>query len=270
MIGKYLEQETSERLARAEQALKRALDLNPDLSLAENALAHLEVDLGRAEASMVRLLRRAKDRPADPDLYAGLTHACRYCGLLSAAAAAAEQSRRLDARLRTTAPQVDFMRHQYARVYEETADPYMRALALLMMDRPVEALSALEGLQLIAGHRLSFFIESLRHTILGDRERAGVELRRLRDIPDPEARFYVARNLSYIGAHDEALALMDTVVDGGFFCLPALAQDPWLDPLRGAPEFAAALRRAEARHRQAVISFFNGEGDRLLGVLHPT
>ena len=59
MIGKYFEKETVERLARSEHALKRALELNPDLSAAENVLAHLEVDLGRAEESMVRLLRRA-------------------------------------------------------------------------------------------------------------------------------------------------------------------------------------------------------------------
>ena len=62
MIGKYVEDQTHDRLARAEQALKRALELNPDLSSTENVLAHLEVDLGRAEESMVRLLRRAKER----------------------------------------------------------------------------------------------------------------------------------------------------------------------------------------------------------------
>ena len=47
-------------------ALNRALELNPDLSVAENVLAHLAVDLGRAEEAMVRLLRRAKDRPPTP------------------------------------------------------------------------------------------------------------------------------------------------------------------------------------------------------------
>ena len=42
-----------------------------------------------------------------------------------------------------------------------------------------------------------------------------------------------------------------------------------MDPLRGAPEFTAILRRAEARHRQAVISFLTAEGDRILGIPHP-
>ena len=59
------------------------------------------------------------------------------------------------------------------------------------------------------------------------------------------------------------------VVEQGFFCLPAFTRDPWLDPLRGTPEFTAIVRRAESRHRQALISFLNAEGDRILGVAHP-
>ena len=83
-IGKYVDADTKERFAKAEVALKRALELNPDLSAAERAYAHLEVDLGRAEESMVRLLRRARGRAADPELFAGLSHSLRYCGLLQA------------------------------------------------------------------------------------------------------------------------------------------------------------------------------------------
>jgi len=67
MIGKYIGGDTATHLTRAEAALTRALDLNPDLSAAEKAYAHLEVDLGRAEQSMVRLLRRARERTVDPE-----------------------------------------------------------------------------------------------------------------------------------------------------------------------------------------------------------
>jgi hypothetical protein len=59
------------------------------------------------------------------------------------------------------------------------------------------------------------------------------------------------------------------VVPDGFFCLPALTRDPWLDSLRTMPAFVSILREAEARHRQAVISFLVAEGDRVLGVSHP-
>src|SRR5688500_18647946 len=130
MLGKYVGTETVERLARAEQAFRRALELNPDLSIAENQLAHLEVDLGRAEQAMVRLIGRAKDRPADPDLYAGIVHACRYCGLLSASIAADEQARRLDPRIRTSAALTHFVLGDYERSLSFPSEPvpYMRSL----------------------------------------------------------------------------------------------------------------------------------------------
>jgi len=69
-------------------AFTRALDINPDLSIAHNLYAQLEVDLGRAEDAMLRLIGRSKARGSDPDLFAGLVHACRFCGLLDASVAA--------------------------------------------------------------------------------------------------------------------------------------------------------------------------------------
>lgn len=271
MIAKYEGTETHERLERAEQALKRALELNPDMSAAENVLAHLEVDLGRAEASMVRLLRRAKDRPADPDLYAGLTHACRYCGLLTASLAATEQARRLDPRTRTSGAHTHFMLGEYERVldFQSETIPYMRNLALVMLGREEEALASLRTLQLDAGERLATFTCGLLLDIEGRPEEALHYVRQLVDIPDPEGRFYTARSLVHLGQVEEGLALLSQCVESGFFCPAAYTRDPWLDPVRGTTPFGDLVRRAEARHRQALISFLNADGDRILGVSHP-
>ncbi|MBA3298130.1 MAG: protein kinase [Acidobacteria bacterium] len=271
MIGKYVEQEAHDRFERAEIALKRALELNPDLSAAENTYAHLEVDLGRAEQSMVRLLRRASERAADPDLYAGLAHACRYCGLMAASIAATEQARRLDPRIRTSGAHTHFMLGEYERTldFQQESVPYMRNLALVMLGRTDEALASVAAIDVRAAPRLGTFVESLRLTLEGRRDEAVAAVRRLTDIQDPEGRFYIARTLSFLGEQAEALALLSGTVEGGFFCVPALTRDPWLDPLRGTPEFAAILRRAETRHRQAMISFLSAEGDRILGVSHP-
>jgi serine/threonine protein kinase/tetratricopeptide (TPR) repeat protein len=271
MIGKYIDSETVERLARSEQALKRALELNPDLTSAENNLAHLEVDLGRAEESMVRLLRRAKERPADPELYAGLTHACRYCGLLGASIAATEQARRIDPRIRTSGAHTYFMLGDYERVldFQHESVPYMRNLALVMLGRVEEVRISLAMIDVGAAERLGRFVDSLRQEVEGTREQRIASLHLLTDIPDPEGRFYIARSLAHCGEDDVAIDLLGKVVDGGFFCLPAFTRDPWLDSLRGKPAFTAVMRRAEMRHRQAVISFLSAEGDRILGVSHP-
>ena len=74
----------SEDLAHAEAALQRALELNPDLPLAHNLTAQIDIDRGRARDAMVRLLGQASRRSTDPELFAGLVYACRYCGLLGA------------------------------------------------------------------------------------------------------------------------------------------------------------------------------------------
>ncbi len=271
LLAKYIGVDAAAQLERAEHALNRALELNPDLSVAENVLAHLAVDLGRAEEAMVRLIRRAKDRPADPELYAGLAHACRYCGLMAAAVAAVEQARRLDPRIRTSGAHTWFMLGEYERVidFQHETIPYLPSLAMVMLGRTEQARAVLQSIDLPSAGRLGTFIKGMQAFVDGKVDETLALLHEMSDIPDPEGRFYVARNFAHLGRPAEALALLTGVVENGFFCLTAFNRDPWLDTLRGTPEFTALLRHAESRHRQAVISFLNAEGDRILGVSHP-
>jgi serine/threonine protein kinase len=271
MIGKYVDAQATERFAKAEVALRRALELNPDLSSAEQVYAALEVDLGRAEESMVRLLRRARERSSDPELFAALSHSLRYCGLLQASLAAAQQARRLDPKVRVSAAHTCFMLGSYEGVleFEPQGEHYMRNLALLTLGRREEALAALEGAGTALPHLLQLYVNALTHLIRNEREESLAQVRKLTGIHDPEGRYYAARHVAYLGDPDMALSLLTRVVEDGFFCVPALARDPWLDSLRGTPEFAAIVRRAEARHRQALISFLTAEGDRVLGIAQP-
>ena len=271
MIGKYVDAETDERFARSEAALKRALELNPDLTAAEKVYAHLEVDLGRAEQSMVRLLRRAGERSADPELFAALSHALRYCGLLQASLAAAKQARRLDPKVEVSAAHTCFMLGDYEAVieYEPEGVNFMRNLALMTLGRRDDALAGLDAVDKSLPHLLVFYVNALAHLIRNEVPESLVEIKKLTNIHDPEGRFYAARHLAYLGDSETALSLLEGAVEAGFFCVPAFTRDPWLDSLRGTPEFAAIMRRAEARHRQAVISFLTAEGDRVLGIPHP-
>ena len=110
---------------------------------------------------MVRLLRRAKDRPADPNLYAGLTHACRYCGLITASIAATEQARRLDPKIRTSVLHSHFMLGEYERVIELKPEPLMHNLTLMMLGREDEARSLLRSVGPIPG-RLGIYTDGRR------------------------------------------------------------------------------------------------------------
>lgn len=130
---------------RAEEAFRRAFELNPDLSLAHNLHARLEADRGRAQQGMDRLLRRAQVAGNGPDLFAGLVHLCRYSGLLEASLAAHQKARRIDPQISTSVAHTCFMMGDYPRVLETAGRDlsYVGPLALVLMGRQEEALALL-------------------------------------------------------------------------------------------------------------------------------
>ena len=77
------------------------------------------METGRAVEAFVRLLDRARERRADPQLFAGLVRACRYVGLLDASRAAHERARRLDPTINTSVVYTSAMVGDYARVADE-------------------------------------------------------------------------------------------------------------------------------------------------------
>jgi hypothetical protein len=204
-------------------------------------------------------------------VFAGLSHALRYCGLLQASVAAANEARRLDPKVRLSSAHTLFMRGDYEAVleHERGGDNYMRALALVMLGRREDALAEIEENDASLPDLLSFFVNGLASLIRNDFDQSRTWMARLTSLHDPEGQYYVARQAAYIGDGEQALSLLAGCVDGGFFCVPTLAQDPWLDAVRGTAQFTALLRRAETRHRQAVISFLTNDGDRILGIPHP-
>ena len=269
VTGKWGRAGSETNLAKAEAAFKRALDINPDLSIAHNLYAQLEVDLGRAEDAMLRLIERAKARGADPELFAGLVHACRFCGLLEASAAAHREARRLDPGVATSVGQTYFMLGDYAQVLAEdiNATPNVRNLALAMLGREAEAVAnyrALPKLQTTYGDLL----QCGRALLEGRREEslAAAEAVLAAGLKDPETLFYVGRILARLGERQQATSLVGRAVEHGFFCYPAIARDPWLDSLRGDAGFVAVLREAETRHRGAQLTFAHAGGDRVLGL----
>ncbi len=102
LLGKYMPDPSGSWREQAREAFARALRLDPDLSLAHNLRANLQVEEGQALQVAVELVARARQGRPDPELFAGLTHACRYAGLLEASLAAHEQARRLDPQVRTS------------------------------------------------------------------------------------------------------------------------------------------------------------------------
>ena len=259
-------------MRQAEVASDRALELDPDLSIAHKLRAHLDVDLGHAEEGLRRLLQQAQGRPADPKLFGGLVQACRFCGLLDASKAAHEEARRLDPRATTSVLHTYIMEGDYDRVLSahDNREDLLAVIALWMLGRREEAITTLkleEGRY--AGHGVAHsFFSGHRAVLEGRRDDALRALEVVTSSPfaDGEGLFYVANMLLNLGVPDDALAVLDQAVGRGFFCFPVFARHPWLDPLRGRSPFRAMVQRIEQRHRAAAQMFVDLGGEQLLGV----
>lgn len=261
---------SQEGLDGADQAFQAAFRLNPNLAMAHNFYTHLQVDQGRSLDAMKRLLERAQRRRNDPELFAGLAHVCRYCGLLQAALAAHQEARRLDPQIPTTVTHTYFMLGDYERALDASGGDfgYSTALILAALGRSDEALPLVkEREQMYAGRLGTFYLASLRAFLQGKREESikASEAILSGTFRDPEGLFYQARQLAYLGEKPMALEMFSRAIDGGFFCYPVMLRDPWLDPLRGSSEFIDLLRKAHELHREAAQSFYTLGGNFLLG-----
>ena len=261
---------SEQNLLRAEAAFVRALEINPDLSVAHNLYSYLEIDFGRAENAMVGLVGRAQRRTTDPEIFAGLVHACRYCGLLDASLAADEQARRFDRSIITSVSNTHFHLGDYQRALGSvhgTGEPVTNVFTLMMLGRDGEALEKLHKTKAIEVATLRRWSESLRLLLEGRRVEGLAATQAI--LPDgyrdPESFYYVARQLVFFGATSAGIFLLARAVEEGFFCFAALARDPWLDSVRGDPAFTKILRRAESRCRDARAAFLEAGGDRLFG-----
>jgi serine/threonine protein kinase len=262
---------SEEGLRSADEAFQTALRLNPDLALAHNLYTNLQVDQGRSLDAMKRLLERAHRRRSDAELFAGLAHVCRYCGLLQAALTAHQEARRLDPLVPTSVNHTYFMLGDYQRALEFSGSDfgYCLGLTLAQLGRTEEAISTLRQREQIKPPRLGrLYLTSLRALLEAHREEsleASEELRKA-TFRDPEGLYYLARQLSYLGQETEALDMLSRTIDRGFFCYPAMVRDPWLDPLRARAEFTALLRKSQESHREALAAFLHAGGDSLLGI----
>ena len=261
-------EEVRENLKRAEKSFRKAFELNPDLPIAHHLYTNLETDLGRGEEALLRLVRRARQRRADPDLFAGLVHACRYCGLLDASVAAHVRARHLDPHIATSVGPTYWMLGEFEQAIDGGFSGFFVGLAQISLGREAEAIAVARASAAVVRDPTTRSYQSVLPLLLEGR----VEecLRILDELaprnPDPESVYHIARTYARLGATESALAQFDRAVDMGFLSHATFARDPWLEPLHAFPRFADALARARRRHDEAARKFRDAGGDRLLGL----
>ena len=255
LVGKYTSS-PGDHIAAAESAAQRALDLNPSLPLAQNVRSLIDVELGRS-AQAVRVLRQfTAQRSNDPELFAAIVHAARYCGFPDESIAAHEKARRLDPKIPTSVVHSHFMKGDYERALSavERDIGYIDALSLVMLGREGEAIDLLrERERTVNERKLLLWISHLRATLEGDTTTAVAMMRELiAPVRDSEMRYYIARTFVRCGELVEGMEQLDRMISDGFYAVPALERDPWLAPLRGTARFEAALGRAKELQTDAT------------------
>lgn len=274
VIGKYIEP-SADTDVRAEDAFKRAIALNPRLSIAHKFYANLEADTGRAQDAIVRLLTEARRVGNDAELFAGLVHACRYAGLFDESVAAHAEARRLDPNIITSFQQTLMMQLDIDRLLQVDpqdrvpgGDDGIRVIGLGLAGRRDEAkrlLTAMSQRPNIPAFRswtvhLAAWLDrrpdQMNETI--------ATMTHLKIFDDPEAIFQEGWMFCDAGDHTRGLELLERGVDAGCFAAATLAIASQFDPLRGLPAFQAIVARAETGRERALAAFREAGGDMLL------
>ncbi|MCA1561722.1 MAG: serine/threonine-protein kinase [Acidobacteria bacterium] len=275
VIGKYVDAEPDSE-ARAEDAFRRALALSPRLSVAHKFYANLEADIGQAQGALVRLLGEANHHGNDPELFAGLVHACRYCGLYEQSVAAHAEARRLDPNVPTSVEQTLLMTGDIDRLLaveptriDAGADDAIRVIGLGLAGRRDDARQKL--LEMRRSSRIPLFQSWIEYLFawLDQRSADMLVLRsnfsRLTIWNDPEAIFLQGWLLCDVGQHEAGLGHLRDAVAKGYFVSSTLSGLRQFYALRTDPAFRALLEQAEAGRQKALAAFREAGGERLIG-----
>ena len=269
LLAKYYRDRPEENLARADEAYRRALELDPALPVAHKLFAHREAEGGRARDAMVRLLGLARSIRNDPEIFAGLVHACRYCGLLEASEAAHREARRLDPHISTSVVYTWWAPGDMARVLAETSDAgdsELRTMALEALGRQDEARKSLHATPASALVPVWAAIARALVALVDRSPDAAAAFAELTAThTDPEALFMYGTCLARIGDTARAHSALFASVEGGFTVPQALRHHPWLAPLREASSFGLLVARAEAARDEAQRAYQAAGGPALLG-----
>ena len=271
-MAKYGRDDEQQMTPLAEESFRRALAINPELSVAHYLYAQLEMETGRSLEAFIRLLGRARERRADPQIFVALVQSCRYVDLPRASRAAHERAKRLDPAVKTSIAFTSFMAGDYDQAVVDARsnqDP-LEGFALAALGRTAEAVTALEATRHTGETNATWAtcFELFLAFAHGDAASAASLTDVYLRFPfrDPEGLFFVCIVQARLNDQSGALNTMRQTVNAGFACLPGLVCDPALRGLSGLPEFDRLRAEVEQRHQRAVAAFKAAGGHALLEI----
>jgi serine/threonine protein kinase/tetratricopeptide (TPR) repeat protein len=265
----YADVDASRKLA--EEAFDKALEINPELPLTHNLLTFFQIEeQANAAGAMERLLERLARVP-DPDLFAGLVAACRFCGLPEASIAAHQEATRLNPTILTSVAYTYWVVGDLERAIETEGQdvPFMRLYAFIAQERFEEARELADSIERQMAKGLdSAIFRAQRSAIAGDVEACRVAEGQIRDssFADPEGLFYVARSLVQIGDTEDAIDMFESIVDSGYLCMHLFGWDPQIALLESNERFHRLAARSREASEAALTRFLAAGGPQLLGL----
>jgi DNA-binding winged helix-turn-helix (wHTH) protein len=232
--------DTATNLDLAHAAFQRALAIDPDLACAHHFYTQLQVDLGQSHDAVVRLGERIVQRGEEPESYAGLVHAMRYCGLLEESVAAHTRATALDPTILTSVAHTHFLRGDYKLTLDSTQTRYyLDAAAWTALGVRERALTLLKAR--LAPGDLSSLMMGLMGSLLAiledRRDEAGAIMREADVHREPETLFYFARHFAMLGDQAETIRIVQRARREGFTVSYALTHDPVFNEVRSRREF---------------------------------
>jgi TolB-like protein/predicted Ser/Thr protein kinase len=236
-------------VARAQEAAKHALELDPNLVEAATRLVVMRTEGGQTVAAYHDAKELVRRRPDSSESHLALSYALRYGGALDEAARECNTALGLDSGNRNL--------RSCAMVFLIMGDP-QRARVFAQLDAGSNWSTNMMGLiQLREGKAVDIPEDPLQHLIaLCGQHVASAEIDRqiLRALPpaekqgerDGEPLYIVASVLAYCGHNAEALRQLQGAMRQNFCTSPAIDLDPAFASFRATPEYRTIHTEGEA------------------------
>lgn len=260
-------------LALAQAAFRRALAIDAHLACAHHFYTQLQIDLGDSHDAAVRLVQRIKARGDEPESFAGLVQAFRFCGLLEESVAAHERATALDPAIATSVTHTHFLRGDYQASLETYTGTryYLDAAAWTALGERARAATLLRE-RLRHGQlapALDVLLSSLLAILDGRADDAIARMRATEIEHEPEAVFYLARHYAIVDARPDAIRLIQRARESGLTSSTTLQRDAAFARLQRDPAFQAELREAQRIERRVRTELGRGAPSGLAAIVRP-
>ena len=249
-----------EMFQRSSASCERALNLDPNLTIAAGQLINNRVERGELGKAYLEAKELVKRRPKSASAHFTLSYVLRYAGMLEDATGECDTAIKLEPR--------EFSLRSCAAAFMELGKT-QRAMQFVNLDAGSEWANYMIPFILIRDGKVDEARDALKkipanprynRDLLGaclqpkqpDTMQSLVDQSQVTvaSASDPESTYYLGALMAFCGRKPEAIHLLKMAIEQNYCAYEALLNDPLLDRVRGTPEFDQLLEPAKYCQRQ--------------------